>query len=141
MLRRSVPAVHAVVSILRAAIRVAWLEPQTTLPELVARLRNAPTTTSPLRSPFLIDPSLSLRLLEAMLPILPPFGVGRCLKRSLLLLDLWSRAGLAPSLHLGVRTLDSGAGCGDRGGHAWVETASTGFRTFHSPDVIEAWRA
>jgi hypothetical protein len=71
-----------------------------------------------------------------LLPVLPPCGAGRCLKRSLLLLDLWSRAGLAPSLHLGVR--------GDgktRGGHAWVETARPDFRTFRSPDVVEAWRS
>lgn len=131
-------ALTALAAILRAAIRVGYLEPRTSLPELVTRLRDTkPGRTSGLLADSLrVDPALALRLLEAMLPILPPFGAGRCLKRSLLLLDLWSRAGLAPSFHLGVRRAGSTGG-----GHAWVETDSADFRTFRSPDVTEAWRA
>jgi hypothetical protein len=128
----------ALAAILRAAIRVGYLEPRTSLPGLVTRLRdtNPERTSGLLAASLRIDPALSLRLLEAMLPILPPFGAGRCLKRSLLLLDLWSRAGLAPSFRLGVRR-DGGTG----GGHAWVETDRADFRTFRAPDVTEVWRA
>jgi hypothetical protein len=38
------------------------------------------------------------------------------MKRSLLLLDLWSRCGLRPRLHLGLR----GGGYPGRRGHAWL---------------------
>jgi hypothetical protein len=48
-------------------------------------------------------------------PLLPPHGIGPCLKRSLLLLDLWSRCGLAPRLHVGVALSATG-----RRAHAWV---------------------
>ena len=136
MLETGPRALYAVAAILRAAIRVAYLEPRTSLPDLVSRLRCTKPSSGLLASSLLADPALSLGLLEVMLPFLPPFGAGRCLKRSLLLLDLWSRAGLAPSLHLGVR----GNGR-PRGGHAWVETARTEFRTFRSADVVEAWRS
>jgi hypothetical protein len=57
-------------------------------------------------------------------------------KRSLFLLDLWSRAGLAPSFHLGLR-----GAAGDRGGHAWITTREGAFETYRPPDVIEAFRA
>jgi Transglutaminase-like superfamily len=134
MLENGARALCAVAAILRAAIRVAWLEPRTSLPDLVSRLRRTRPSRGPLVSSLLADPALSLGLLEVMLPVLPPFGAGRCLKRSLLLLDLWSRAGLVPSLHLGVRR-----GGNTRGGHAWVQTARADFQTFRSPDVIEAW--
>jgi hypothetical protein len=120
----------AVCAVLRAAVRVALLERRASLPELVAELRRTPRgfVSS-------LDPRLLLGVLEALLPFLPPYGAGRCVKRSLLLLDLWSRAGLAPSFHLGVRN------DGSRGGHAWVTTREDGSSTFQPPDVAEAWRA
>lgn len=131
----SLPLLYTLAAILRAAIRVAWLERRTNLPELALRLRRTRRMSEPVASSLLADPALSLGLLELTLPLLPPFGAGRCLKRSLLLLDLWSRMGLDPSLHLGVRA-DGMAWSG----HAWVETAAAGFRTFRSPDVVEAWQ-
>jgi hypothetical protein len=69
----------------------------------------------------LIRPEWLLATVEALVFLLPPWRYGRCLKRSLLLLDLWSRCGLSPRLHLGVRR------DGERGrhqGHAWVTVAS-----------------
>ncbi len=57
------------------------------------------------------------------------------MKRSLFLLDLWSRAGLAPSLHIGLRRSDS-----DRGGHAWITTRESAFETYRPPDIVEAFR-
>ena len=116
-------------AVLRAAARVLALERDLPLPELVARLRRT-------RPDFLagIDPRLVLGVAEALLPFLPPYGAGRCVKRSLLLLDLWSRAGLAPSFHLGIRAAT-------RSGHAWITTSAGGASTFRPPDVSEAWRA
>jgi hypothetical protein len=124
-----VALVLAVFAVLRAAARVLFLERSLALPELVARLRGT-------RPDFLvrIDPRLVLGVTEAILPLLPPYGAGRCVKRSLLLLDLWSRAGLAPSFHLGIRNAT-------RSGHTWITTTAGGASTFRPPDVSEAWRA
>jgi hypothetical protein len=52
---------------------------------------------------------------ERLLPLLPPRALGPCLRRSLILLELWSRCGLEPRLHLGFR-LESP----ERDGHAWL---------------------
>ena len=99
------------VFVLRAAVRVLWHESRTDLPELVARLKDAP----PSRCDF--DVTLAEGVVERLLPLLPPWGAGRCVKRSLLQLDLWSRAGRTPRLHLGL--LEAGLG---RKGHVWVTT-------------------
>lgn len=56
--------------------------------------------------------------LVRLLPLLPPYRFGRCLKRSLILLDLWTRCGLEPRLHLGVRR----PGEDPLEAHAWVTT-------------------
>ena len=64
------------------------------------------------------DPTGCIRLVNRLLRVLPPRGLRPCLKRSLLLLDLWSRCGLAPRLHLGVRR-----SADRREGHAWVTVA------------------
>jgi len=56
---------------------------------------------------------------ERVLPLLPPRRYGPCLRRSLVLLDLWKRCGLEPSLHLGFNLSSP-----DRRGHAWL-TAET----------------
>jgi hypothetical protein len=129
MSRNPVTLMLALLAVLRAAVRVLVLERSLALPDLVARLRRT-------RPDFLaeIDPLLVLGVTEALLPFLPPYRAGRCVKRSLLLLDLWSRAGLAPSLHLGIRAAS-------RNGHAWITTGTGGASTFRPPDVSEAWRA
>jgi hypothetical protein len=116
-------------AVVRAAARVSFLQRRRNLPDLVSSLRVTP------RRGF-CDPRLELSVLERLLPVLPPYGAGRCVKRSLCLLDLWSRAGLAPSFHLGLR----GEGA-DRLGHAWITTREPGFDTYRPPDVVEAWRA
>jgi len=74
----------------------------------------------------LADPELHLRVVSRLLPALPPWGMGRCMKRSLLLLHLWSRCGLAPCLHLGVAPLGEGLL-----GHAWL-TAEAGGRSLQA---------
>lgn len=120
---------RSLATVVRAAARVSVLQRRRSLPELVAILRAAPGRG-------FCDPGLELAVLERLLPVLPPYGAGRCVKRSLLLLDLWSRAGLAPTFHLGLR----GAGS-DRGGHAWITTREPGFDTYRPEDVVEAWCA
>jgi hypothetical protein len=70
----------------------------------------------------LADPDLHLRVVSRLLAALPPRQMGRCMKRSLLLVHLWSRCGLAPCLHLGVARLGEGLL-----GHAWL-TAEAGGR-------------
>ena len=56
------------------------------------------------------------RVAHRLMPLLPPWGWGPCLKRALLLLDPWTRCGVAPRLHLGVRT----AGEAPAQAHAWL---------------------
>ncbi len=125
MLRALESPFHCLVAILasaRAAIRVWWLEPRSSLTELVAELRSSPKLRG-------LDPRVAQGVLERLLLFLPPYRTGRCVKRSLILLELWSRCGLDPRLHLGFQA---------RYGHAWVTTGDAGLETFCPPDVVEA---
>lgn len=124
---RAVETLAALAAVLRAAIRVGWYESRSPLPELARRLRVSG------RQPVDGNPAAALPVVEALLPVLPPLGAGRCLKRSLLLLDLWSRAGLEPELHLGYRR-----GSASERGHAWITTRG-GLSTFRPADVDELW--
>ena len=112
-LARSAFLLLALPALGRAALRCAWLERRLPLDELVARLRATP----PFAIARLADPGWLLAALDRLLPLLPPWRYGRCLKRSLLLLDLWSRCGLRPRLHLGVRREGE---ADPYQGHAWV---------------------
>jgi hypothetical protein len=101
------------VAVLSASIRTWWLYRRLPFDEACRAL----TETEPLPVPVR-DPAGCRRLVNGLLPLLPPRGLRPCLKRSLLLLDLWSRCGLAPSLHLGMRR-----SADRREGHAWVTVA------------------
>lgn len=103
----------ALPAVMRASVRTAWLQSRLPLDELAVRLRSAPRFALPL----LARPDWLLASLDRLLPLLPPRGYGRCLKRSLLLLDLWSRCGLRPRLHLAAPVARA---AGRREGHAWV---------------------
>jgi hypothetical protein len=129
MLRRSLDVARSLLAIARAAGRVSRCGERRDLLDLVSRLRSAPRGMG-------FDPRLAAAVLERVLTVLPPYRTGRCVKRSLYLLDLWSRAGLAPSLHLGIRA--SGE---DRGGHAWITTRDSRLESYRPPDVVEAFRA
>lgn len=129
MRNHPISVLRTLAAIARAAVRVSFYQGRRSLPDLVSHLRSAPRGSS-------CDPRLALAVLERILPFLPPYGTGRCVKRSLFLLDLWSRAGLAPSFHLGLR-----ATAGGRGGHAWITTGERGLETYRSPDDVEAFRA
>lgn len=128
-MRKRSRALLSLVAIARAAVRVSFYQRRRDLPDLVSCLRSTP------RGRF-CDPRLDVAVLERLLPVLPPFGAGKCVKRSFFLLDLWSRAGLAPSFHLGLR-----GSAGDRGGHAWITTTKSAFETYQPSDVVEAFRA
>jgi hypothetical protein len=120
----------------RAALRGArrpWLHARATVAAVLAAGRVARTTralpldraVAALRRgrPFtgaLSDPDVHQRVVGVLLPALPPYRAGECLKRSLILLHLWSRCGLEARLHLGARPPASGA----LDGHAWLTTAA-----------------
>jgi hypothetical protein len=101
--------------IARAAARVCWYERRLPLEELAARLRAVPAWAAGAAA---ADPYWLLASVDRLLPLLPPWRYGRCMRRSLLLLDLWARCGLRPRLHLGVRRAEE-----ERyASHAWVTT-------------------
>ena len=71
------------------------------------------------RLAYLRNPKLLAGTVNCLLPWLPPRGLGPCLKRSLLLQDLWSRCGLRPRLALGVLVEGS-----ERSIHAWATSGA-----------------
>jgi len=100
--------------VLVAARRVARLEGQMGMRQRVDALRmGAPL---PVR---IADPRMLSGMVNLLLPVLPPFGTGRCYRRSLILLNLWSRCGLEPTLRLGIRP---GRGKSIEG-HVWLTAA------------------
>jgi len=64
---------------------------------------------------WLARPSGLAGAVERLLALTPPRRYGVCLRRALILLELWSRCGLAPKLHLGFQLEKA-----DRQGHAWL---------------------
>lgn len=116
---RALFAAAALPALVRAAWRVARALRQTPIDQLPDRLRAVPLFAAPpFAAPWLRRPADLDAVAARLLPLLPPYGAGRCLKRSLLLLDLWARCGLAPRLHLGARRPGEGA----LAAHAWVTT-------------------
>ena len=101
----------ALPALFRAAGRVAHGSRRLPLDVQVERLRD----TSPFRIRWLARPRYLAGCVDRLLRLLPPRDHGICFRRSLHLLDLWSRCGLEPELRLGIQ--------GDqelREGHAWV---------------------
>ena len=110
--RKAAYFVLALPWVLVAAGRVWASHRRLDLDEQVERLRSAPA----FRLRWLARRPLWLAgCVERLLPLLPPWGHGPCLKRCLHLLDLWSRCGLDPELRLGVQ-----GEAAFREGHAWV---------------------
>ena len=114
-LRRPWRLVRAVAAAYGAAWRV---QRRARLPfdQLLEELREGTPFTG-----ALADPSLHLRVVSRLLPALPPWPMGRCMKRSLVLLHLWSRCGLVPCFHIGVARLGEGLP-----GHAWLTAEANG---------------
>ena len=113
--RRPLTYLRAALAAVGTAVWLARLERGNAFDQTVARLRAG--RAFPRR---LADPAVHARVVNRLLPWLPPRGMGRCLKRSLLLLHLWSRCGLAPTLHLGF----VGPVHGSVQGHAWLTASS-----------------
>ena len=101
---------RAVAATSSAARRVALLTKSLPFDDSVATLRQGRPYHGRLR-----DPRIHLRVTAHLANHLPPRDMGACLRRSLILIHLWSRCGLQPKLHLGFRIEDA-----DRFGHAWV---------------------
>lgn len=108
--------VGSALAVLRSAARVAWLARRVPVLELPRHLRVA----APL--PVILRDAGRLEAVAGrMLPFLPSAGLGPCLKRSLVLLELWSRCGREAVLRLGLRRSVSGAWQG----HAWLSGAGS----------------
>ncbi len=119
--------VAALPVVLRAARRLVRLNRRHDLQELADRLRSVePWQASYLANPRYLDASVS-RLVK----VLPPRNFGPCIKRSFLLLDLWSRCGLEPRIHIGTHTRG-----GEHHFHAWVTTPESGEP---APGYAEIW--
>ena len=113
MVRHALFLLAILPALLAAAVRLARRERRLPFDALVEELRAA-GRARPLPA-LLARPELLAGAVERLLPWLPPRGHGPCLKRALLLLELWSRCGLEVRLHLGFR-----AGSGAVEAHAWL---------------------
>ena len=112
LVRRAAFAAAATPIVLATGWRIARLERRLGLGALVAELRRAGERPLPagLRRPEFLAGTV-----EILLPVVSPRHYGPCLRRALVLLELWSRCGLQPDLHLGF-----GLRTPDRAGHAWL---------------------
>ena len=118
LIRHPVVFLQAAVAVVCAARRVRRLEPQLAFDELVRRLRSEAGWTARLATP-----QAQARAANRILPLVGPRDMGICLKRSLVLVHLWTAHGLSPRLHLGLRLRDGKV----PDGHAWL--------TVDDPDV------
>ena len=103
----------ALPALVRAAVRVHWhgrrLDPR----RLPTRLRRTPL----FRYALLQRPDRLATFAAILVRLIPSRRRHSCVEHSLLLLDLWSRCGLEPRIHYGVRLSPT-----DRAAHAWVST-------------------
>lgn len=103
-------------AVVRAAWRLRRLESRQRLDVLVDEMRRVPR----FRLGYFMAPQRLAACTDRWLALWGKWVVrkpyrGRCLDRSLLLLDLWTRCGLRPNLHLGsVKSAE------ERQFHAWV---------------------
>jgi hypothetical protein len=103
--------VAATVAVVSAAVRVARRYGEQPFDELVSELRGGSR-----RARSVARLRAEARVVSRLVPLLPPWGMGSCLKRSLILLHLWSRSGLRPRIHLGFRPASEQL----PRGHAWL---------------------
>ncbi|MEM1179447.1 MAG: hypothetical protein AAGM22_13940 [Acidobacteriota bacterium] len=139
-LRKSIFAILATPVVWRASWRLLRRR-HLRLDVLVEELRGVAPMAEGLRRPAYLAATV-----DRWLWALPPWGYGRCYKRSLLLLDLWRRCGLDPVLHLGARAAKSTESPPvsvdaptRRDFHAWVSTGDGGPWTSDEGHV-EIWR-
>ncbi len=97
--------------VMRAARRLVDLNRRHGLQELAEELRSV----EPWEGSYLANPRYLDAIVSRLVKLLPPRRFGPCIKRSFLLLDLWSRCGLSPRIHIGTQKRD-----GEHHFHAWV---------------------
>ena len=125
----------------RAALRVAWLRRGRSLDQWVEALREvAPFGDHGAGAVLRSNPAWLAGVVDRLLPVLPPRRHGPCLKRSLILMDLWSRCGLEPTFHLGMQRPERTARTSEGAEvdlHAWVSTERLSTPSRHH----EIWQA
>ena len=89
-----------------------------------------------------IPPEQLAQITERLLPWLPPWRMGRCIKRSLILLYLWSRCGIPVRLHIGIHPSQPYRG------HVWLSVSPQWTQRLEAwcglpkcTDVREVWVA
>lgn len=102
---------RVLVCIVVASLRVLTLTRGLDMHETVRRLRRGRSLPPNLR-----DPRLYGHAVGRISRLLPPWRMGGCLKRALILLHLWSRCGLTVRLHIGAIRRDRRT----PRGHAWL---------------------
>ncbi|MCB1041389.1 MAG: lasso peptide biosynthesis B2 protein [Acidobacteria bacterium] len=96
-----------------ASLRLSWWYPRRRLDQLTNIMSDV--FVSPTVWPR--QPERLRSVVHFVRPVLPPFGMGACLKSSLILLDIMARARVPVTFHLGVASDHQ-----DRAFHAWVES-------------------
>ncbi len=119
--------VAALPAVARASLRLSRLGKRCDLQHLADRLRSVERW----KASFLANPRYLEGSVSRLVGVLPPRRFGPCIKRSFLLLDLWSRCGLEPRIHIGTQK---------RGGvyhfHAWVSVPGS---EAPPPEYAEIW--
>ncbi|MEE2778792.1 MAG: lasso peptide biosynthesis B2 protein [Acidobacteriota bacterium] len=108
--RQPAAYLFATFATLRTAMRLTRMEKRHRFDELVVHLRR----DSPLPGPFR-DPMVYGRVANRLAHYLPPRRMGYCIKRSLWLVNLWTRCGLEPKIHIGLQRTGP-----NLQGHAWL---------------------
>lgn len=121
-------AAFALPALVRAAWHLSGLRDERNLERLAAGLRRGPL----FRLAWLRRPHYHAALAERLIRLLPPRHWGPCLKKSLLLMELWTRCGLEPTLHLGAQLRSSR----QFEFHAWI---SAGDLVYGRQDHEELW--
>ena len=119
--------VVALPAILRAALRLKRLNRRYDLRQLADQLR----AVKPWDGSYLANPRYLEASVSRLVKMLPPLNFGPCIKSSFLLLDLWSRCGLEPRIHIGTRKH-----AGEHQFHAWVTVPGQHRRV---RDYAEIW--
>ena len=119
--------IAALPAVLRASLRLTRLNRGCDLRQLADRLR----AVEPWGRAYLANPPYLEASVSRLVRVLPPLRFGPCIKRSFLLLDLWSRCGLEPRIHLGTRKRD-----GEHQFHAWVTVPGSDRRV---TEYAEIW--
>ncbi len=96
-------------AVVLAGFRVARKEKRLGFDEMIEVLRSARPVIS-------CEPRAAGKVIGRLLRWIPPRGMGRCMKRSVILLHLWTSENLEVRIHLGAAADPEGKARG----HAWL---------------------